>query len=315
MTELHAIEIKGLTKKFDDLIAVNQVSLSIKESELFGLLGPNGAGKSTLISMLCCQILPDEGTAHVLGHNIVKDAKEIKKVIGVCPQESILYDDLTAQENLTFFGDLYRVPRHELKKRVFNLLELMQLSERAQDKVGTFSGGMKQRLNISAALLHDPKVLFLDEPTIGLDPQARHVIWDLIEGLKKEGKTILMTTHYMEEADRLSDRVAIMDFGKIIAFGTPDKLKTILKEANVVEMVCRDFSEKTIKAIRKLDSVLKVSTTENVIKAIVKNADEALPDIVSVGIKHRVKVERIDVKEPTLEDVFIHLTGRTLREG
>jgi ABC-2 type transport system ATP-binding protein len=308
-----------LVRKFNGFTAVDGISLEIERGELFGLLGPNGAGKSTLTKIISCQIRPTSGSVKVNGISVTERPSDVKKILGVCPQENVLYDYLTARENLYFFGSLYRVPRRELKARVEELLEFTQLAERADVKVSTYSGGMKRRLNMAASLVHNPHILLLDEPTTGLDPQSRRAFWDMISRLKGEGKTTVLTTHLMDEADALSDRVAVMDHGKVIALDTPKALKETIGEEEVVELIC-DYDSSFVSALRKLRNVSDVAEgrdpKEDVrfLRLFTKDADTALPDIVAVSARHKIRVASLRVTEVTLEDVFIKLTGRSLRE-
>jgi ABC-2 type transport system ATP-binding protein len=223
MSNSNAIEVKSLHKSFGDLKAVNDVSFNVLQGEIFSLLGPNGAGKTTTISMLSCLLRPDEGDARILGHSIRDDAMGVKSVLGVVPQEIALYEDLSASENLAFWGKMYGLRGEALKQRVNDVIEIIGLTDRAKERIKKYSGGMKRRVNIGVALLHKPQIMFMDEPTVGIDPQSRRNILDSILALKKEGTTVLYTTHYMEEAQELSDHIAIMDHGKIIAAGTDRK--------------------------------------------------------------------------------------------
>jgi len=230
------IVINNLTKKFEDVTAVDCLSLNIARAELFGLLGPNGAGKTTTINVLCGLTQPSSGSVKVAGHDIQKETAQIKKLIGVCPQETPLYTHLTGRENIELFGNLYEMPRKKLKERTEKLLQILGLSEDADRRVGKYSGGMKRRLNLIMALIHDPEIAFLDEPTVAMDPQARHAVWDFIKDLKQAGKTVILTTHYMEEAQELCDRVGIIDHGKLIALGSPKDLMTTYHCGNLEEV-------------------------------------------------------------------------------
>jgi len=315
MTDIFAIEISGLLKRFKNITAVDDLDLNIKRGELFSLLGPNGAGKTTVMNILSTQLGPTEGTATVMGLDVVKEKRRVKEIIGIIPQETILYEKLNARETLRFFGDLYDVPRAKLDEKIKFLLDLVSLTDRQKDLVETYSGGMKRRLNIAASLVHDPDVLMMDEPTTGLDPQSRRALWDLIEGLKAQGKTILLTTHYMDEADILSDRVAIMDHGKIIALGTPEELKATLGKETVVEV---EFTQppgndvlKKLTAVKGVSDCVIVADT---VRCFVKDASKVLPRVVDTASKTKYSLARVRVTEPTLEDVFIKLTGKALRE-
>lgn len=219
-----AITVSHLTKKYEDKLALDGLSLQVAKGELFGLLGPNGAGKTTMISIVCGLIKPTSGSAEICGYNIERDAQKVKEQIGVCIQETAIYPYLTGKENLELFGNLYKVNKKAIRKRSKMLLEKMALTEDAKRVTGKYSGGMKRRLSLALALIHDPPIAFLDEPTVAMDPQSRHAVWDFLKELKTQGKTIILTTHYMEEAEELCDRVAIIDHGKLIALGAPKEL-------------------------------------------------------------------------------------------
>lgn len=223
-TKVTGIVIHDLTKKFEDVTAVDGLSLKIEKGELFGLLGPNGAGKTTTINILCGLLQPTRGSVHIHGHDIQKEPQKIKGLIGVCTQETAVYPYLTGRENVEFFGNLYTMDKAKLRKNTDNLFDKLSLTEDANRPVGKYSGGMKRRINLLMALVHDPEIAFLDEPTVAMDPQSRRAVWDFIRGLKKQGKTVILTTHYMEEAEELCDRVAIIDQGKVIAIGSPKEL-------------------------------------------------------------------------------------------
>lgn len=306
---MEAIQTFKLTKHFNNLVAVNGIDLKIGQGELFSLLGPNGAGKTTTINMLCCLLKPTEGTAQIMGHDIIKEPFKIKETLGVSPQETAISERLNSWENLTLIGKIHGMSSDEVKRRSGELLKLMGLTERGRDRVGKFSGGMKRRLSIAMAMVHDPSILFLDEPTLGLDPQARRVTWEHIAQLKGR-KTILLTTHYMEEADFLSDRVAIIDEGRIVAVGTPSQLK-----ANLI-------TTPTI-----------IISAENITPEIMQGLKARYPEVKKVDEKLRISGENLDfreltdylhsngatirsaaLEEPSLEDVFIQLTGKELRD-
>ena len=230
------ILIENLTKKFEDVTAIDGLSLEIEKGELFGLLGPNGAGKTTLIKVLCGLIKPTSGSVHVGGSDVLKEAAKVKELIGVCPQDTAAYPFLSGRENVELFGNLHTMPKKKLKKSTEELLEKLSLSEDANRRLGKYSGGMKRRINLIMALVHDPEIAFLDEPTVAMDPQSRHAVWDFIRELGEKGKTIIFTTHYMEEAEELCDRVGIIDHGKLIALGTPKQLKDKLKAKDLEEV-------------------------------------------------------------------------------
>jgi len=230
------IVIENLTKKFEDVIAVDGLSLEIDKGELFGLLGPNGAGKTTVIKVLCGLLEPSSGSAHVGGCDVRKDASKVKELIGVCPQDTAAYSFLSGRENVELFGNLHAMPKEKLKKNTDGLLEKMSFAEDANRRFGKYSGGMKRRINLIMALVHDPEIAFLDEPTVAMDPQSRHAVWDFIRELRNRGKTIILTTHYMEEAEELCDRVGIIDHGKLIALGSPKQLKDKFKAKDLEEV-------------------------------------------------------------------------------
>jgi len=305
-----AIKIENLTKKFDDFTAVDSVSLEIEEGELFGLLGPNGAGKTTIISILATLLKPSDGKAEINGF-FLHEQDKIRKSIGIVFQDPSLDDQLTGRENLEFHGRMYHMPKNLREKRIEEVLSLVDLKEKANSLVKTYSGGMKRRLEIARGLMHHPKILFLDEPTLGLDPQTRRNIWEYIENLnEKEKLTIILTTHYMEEADYLCDRVAIIDHGKIIALGTPDELKksmggdviSIEGEADKLGSV---LNEDWVKEKKLLDGKMNVT---------VSSGESAIPKILEIAGRGGILVNSVNLKKPTLEDVFIHYTGRAIRE-
>jgi len=300
------ITTKNLTKRFGDIAAVDALNLSIEEGEVFGLLGPNGAGKTTTISMLATLARPTSGTATVNGFDIRTQQKEVRKSIGVVFQEPSVDDLLTGRENLEMHGMLYGMERGLMNERVHEVLELVELTARANDFVKTYSGGMRRRLELARGLLHRPKVLFLDEPTLGLDPQTREHIWAYIARLAKEEKmTLVLTTHYLEEADRLCDRIGIIDYGKIVALDTPNVLKHGVG-GDVVEIRKKDFSESLVKGLK---FVKKVEQVENVIRLTVDDAHVNLQKLLAaVGT-----VESVEMREASLNDVFIKFTGRHYR--
>jgi len=307
------IEIDGLIKRFGNLLAVNDVSLKIKEGEVFGLLGPNGAGKTTLISMLCTILYPSSGSAEVNGYDIVKRPGSVRKSIGVVFQDPSLDDRLTGKENLELHAMLYNIDKKTREKRIEKVLEIVELEERAKDLVRTYSGGMRRRLEIARGLVHYPRVLFLDEPTLGLDPQTREHVWKYIKQLvKREKITIVMTTHYMEEADILCDRIAIIDHGKIIALGTPSDLKKSIGEETVILKIPGSVSSKTKEKINKVFPKSKELDGRIIIP--VKNAERQIKKIYEKAKRSRIDFIEIGMHKPTLNDVFLNLTGREIRE-
>src|SRR5512139_386208 len=262
MNNMLAIEVLDLRKSFGENQAVQGVSFEVKQGEIFSLLGPNGAGKTTTISMLSCLLRPDKGDALIMGHSISADAMGVKSVLGVVPQEIALYEDLTARENLTFWGKMYGLRGSALKSRVNEVLDVIDLTDRAGDRVGKYSGGMKRRVNIAVALLHKPKVIYMDEPTVGIDPQSRRRILDSVVALKQQGMTVLYTTHYMEEAEELSDHIAIMDHGKIIACGTNGELVKLVGEQTRIVLTVNVDSGKIADAWRSIPGVERVTTED-----------------------------------------------------
>jgi len=320
------LEANGLVKKFGDFVAVNDVSFTMEEGEVFGLLGPNGAGKSTTISMLTCLYPPNEGDMRIFGHDVVKDATKVKKLIGVVPQDIALYPTLSARDNLGFFGEMYGLKGRDLKERVETVIDYVAMRERAKDAIKTYSGGMKRRINLAAGLVHSPKLLFLDEPTVGVDPQSRNHIFESVERLNKEqGMAILYTTHYMEEAERLCDRVGIIDRGKIIALDTPKNLIGMLG-GGLIQIGLEREDEELRKAVSGLSEVRSADfvpqeETEDAMstKAMLKveartHANDALVQLIQLFNKRDVQMLSLETLEPNLETVFLHLTGKSLRQ-
>ena len=308
------VEIRGLTKVFDGRKAVDDLNLAIEKGEIHGLLGPNGAGKTTTIAMLATILSPTKGTATVDGYDIRRQPKEVRRVIGVVPQDVALYDDLTAAENLAYFAKLYGVVGERLKKRIDELLRLVQLRDRANDRVKSFSSGMKDRLNLAVGLVHEPRLLFLDEPTTGLDPQARLAVWEIIKKLQAEGVSILLTTHYMEEANYLCNRVAIMDDGKVIALDSPAVLKKSIGKLDVIAVKATGIPRSLLAKLRKLRGVKEVVQTSGGLRLLSPTADAILGQVIGLITSKKVRIDSLNVVQPTLEDVFIKLTGRTLRD-
>jgi len=301
------IRTGAISKHFGKLKAVDRVDLSINEGEVFGLLGPNGAGKTTLINMLSTLSKPTEGTAIVNGFDVITQSLQVRKSIGIVFQEPSVDDLLSGRENLELHGLLYGVPRELRRKRIKELMELVDLSDRADDPVKTYSGGMRRRLEIARGLLHLPKVLFLDEPTLGLDPATREVIWNYIKSLaKRGGVTILLTTHYMEEADALCDRIAIIDHGRIVVLGTPRELKEKLG-GDVVMLK----GKVNLARVRKLRFVKAARKANSEVMLTIDHAARNLQALLKVT----GRVENVEVRTPTLNDVFLHYTGRQIREA
>jgi len=312
------VQVDNLVKKYSDseVLAVDHISFEIQEGEVLSLLGPNGAGKSTTISMLSCLIKATEGDAYVDGKSIVKDPMGVKNVIGVVPQEIALYETLSARDNLLFWGRMYGMGGQQLKERVEEVLEQVNLKDRAKEKIKTYSGGMKRRINIAVGLLHKPKLIFMDEPTVGIDPQSRRRILDMVKELNQQGLSVLYTTHYMEEAEELSNRVGIIDHGKLITIGSQKALTQMVGEHETLRLHFGegDNIEHLVKSIQELPEVIQVSTTDHQILVMVPQAKEALPSVVSKANQNGVRMRSIDIEEPNLEAVFLHLTGRALRD-
>ena len=304
-----AIQAFSLSRKFGDLVAVDGIDLSIKEGELFSLLGPNGAGKTTVIKMLCCLLRPSSGTATVLGRDINEDPMAVKQIIDVSPQETAIAEHLNARENLSLIGGIRGLAKKEVKRRSEELLEMVGLAKRAKEQVRKFSGGMKRRLSIAMALVSDPQVLFLDEPTLGLDPQSRRGIWEHIAELKGK-KTIVLTTHYLEEADALADRIAIIDEGKIAALGTPQELKDGISDMQVMVVKAKNLPPDVIEGLKEIYP--EVKTTESGIE--IRAKELSFYEIVDYLRPRGVAIQSTSLKQPTLDDVFLHLTGKELRE-
>jgi ABC-2 type transport system ATP-binding protein len=308
------IEARGLTKKFDGLVAVNGISFQVKHGEIFGLLGPNGAGKSTTISMLCTILKPTSGTAVVNGYDVARHPAGVRRSIGIVFQDPSVDDRLTGRENLRVHANLYGVPRDKQKKQIGDVLELVELQDRADDLVRHYSGGMRRRLEIARGLIHFPKVLFLDEPTVGLDPQSRDHIWSYIQRLMKyEDLTIILSTHYLEEADRFCDRVAIIDHGDIVALDTPHHLKDELG-GDTIAVRTRD-NDRFYSIIQGAGLVKSIVRVGDEIKMTVDNAHTVLPRITELAARNDVYIESISLQEPQLDEVFLHYTGREIRES
>ena len=314
MSDLPAIEALDLRKSFGENRAVQGVSFQVKRGEIFSLLGPNGAGKTTTISMLSCLLRPDDGDARVMGRSIRSDPSGVKSVLGVVPQEIALYEDLTARENLTFWGKMYDLRGSKLKARVDEVLEVIGLRDRANERVGKYSGGMKRRVNIGVALLHKPQVVYMDEPTVGIDPQSRRSILDNVVRLKNEGMTVLYTTHYMEEAQELSDHIGIMDYGKLIACGTNEELVKLVGQQTRIDLTLNAHVESVTAAWREIEGVSHVAAENGAATALVNDSNLTLPHLFEAASRLSARITSVNIREPNLEAVFLHLTGRALRD-
>lgn len=310
-----AVEVFGITKNYGSLVAVDNVSFNVMEGEIFGFLGPNGAGKTTLVRILTTLIKPTSGNARVGGHDVIRDPEAVRYEIGVVPQAMTSDLDLTGFENMDIYGRFYGIPSRERKKRIHDLLETIGLTARAKDLVASYSGGMRRRLEIARVLVHRPKILFLDEPTIGLDPQGRLVVWDFLRKLREgDSMTIFLTTHYMEEAETLCSRVAIIDSGKVIALGSPDELKSQIPGNDIVTLTIENISEALADKIRSLPFVHTSNVEESSIRVYVDNGAQNLPALIEEAKASGEKVLSATVQEQSLEDVFIHYTGKSIRE-
>ena len=310
------LEVHNLVKKYGDLVAVNGISFDVKEGEIFSLLGPNGAGKTTTISILSTLFSPTSGDAIVDGHSVTKEPMAVKRVIGVVPQEIALYEELTALENMNFWGQMYGLSGKTLFNRVDEVLEQIGLKNRAKERIKTYSGGMKRRVNIGVGLLHKPKLLFMDEPTVGIDPQSRRAILESVKELNDSGMTILYTTHYMEEAQELSDRVGIIDYGELIALGTQPELTSRVGETDTLILHLGENEDPAFLAdeLRVMEGVLQANPTDHLVAIVTPSAEELLAPIVSRTNELGIHIYSVDMREPNLEAVFLHLTGRALRD-
>ena len=310
------LNVQNLVKNYGDFKAVKGVSFYIEEGEIFSLLGPNGAGKTTTISMLSTLYTPTSGDATIGGHSITKDPMGVRGIIGVVPQDLALYEDLTARENLIFWGQMYNMSGKPLTTRVDEVLEQIGLTDKAKDRVKTYSGGMKRRVNIGVGLLHKPRLLFLDEPTVGIDPQSRRAILDTVKDLNKQGMTLLYITHYMEEAEELSHRVGIFDHGEMIAIGTQKELTQQVGEAEtlILHVGENDDSEALAKTLKDIQGVQQATAADQEVSIVCAEAEDVLAAVVTKANDRGIKIRSIDIREPNLEAVFLHLTGRALRD-
>jgi ABC-2 type transport system ATP-binding protein len=308
------IKAVGIKKYYKKVRAVDGIDLEVREGEILGILGPNGAGKSTAISVISSLIKPDGGDVLFKGQSILKNPGDLRRVMGIVPQDVALYPDLSSAENLKFFGKLYGLRGEKLKTRMQEVLDLLELNGRAKDAVKNYSGGMKRRVNIGAALLHHPEVLIMDEPTVGIDPQSRSHILDTVKTLNKKGMTIIYTSHYMEEVEHLCDRIYVMDHGKIIASGTKEDLKNLMGGDDIVSLKTDIASEGFLKDLRGNLKVRNVDQKDGSITLMVQKDCDILSDIFEAASKNGVKLKSLDIKTPTLEDVFLYLTGRGLRD-
>lgn len=311
---MNAISLKDLTKKFDNKVVVDNLNLNIEEGEIYGLLGPNGAGKSTTISMICSLLHPTAGDIEILGHNTKNNLKGIKKDIGLVPQNIAIYDNFTAYQNLKFFGGLYGVKGSTLNSRIDEVLEFVGLTDVKNKKAKTYSGGMQRRLNIACALVHNPKIIIMDEPTVGIDPQSRNHIMNVVKNLNKNGATIIYTTHYMEEVETLCSKIAIIDKGKIIAEGTKDEITNLISDKTTLKVIVDNISNFDINNVKNIEGVCDISIKDNTIK-IMSTKDTTNLDKIIRSIEHSYcKILDLGFQKISLETVFLSLTGRNLRD-
>src|SRR5579884_3114894 len=306
-----AIEMKDLCKHFGSFKAVDHLSLSVRQGEIFGLLGPNGSGKTTTINMLSGLSRPTSGEVYVMGYNVHSEPRKVRQILGSVPQETALYEELSAWTNIDFHADLFGIPRREKKERITKLLDLVQLLDRKDSRVSTFSGGMKRRLALARALLHDPQLIYLDEPTLGVDVQARRAIWDYILSLRDQGKTVLITTNYLEEAQALCERIAIIDHGKLIAVDTPEHLKQTYG-GSVIELETTN-PHVPLDEIRALQGVKEVKQDGTHLTITTQGMHNVVPQIINI-ISQEGELQNIAVREPSLDEIFLRLTGTALRD-
>ncbi|HSV85956.1 MAG TPA: ABC transporter ATP-binding protein [Levilinea sp.] len=314
MTSFHAIEVNDLTRQFGAIQAIRGISFTVRSGEIFSLLGPNGAGKSTTISVLSGLLAPTRGEARIMGHSIQNDSVAARAALGVVPQDIALYNDLSARENLVFWGKMYGLRGKELNRRVDEVLEMIGLLDRQKGRIDTFSGGMKRRVNIGVALLHKPQVVIMDEPTVGIDPQSRRHILDSVKELNRLGMTVFYTTHYMEEAEELSDHIAIMDQGSIIASGAHEELVRLVGEQARIDLMVSGDTHVIASEWEKVEGVSRVSPNEHSIIVLAADSNLALPRLFETATACGARINSVDIREPNLEAVFLHLTGKALRD-
>ncbi|MBN8191947.1 ABC transporter ATP-binding protein [Bacillus sp. NTK074B] len=309
------LEVKELKKSYGNKEVVKNVSFTIEKGESFGLLGPNGAGKSTTISMICGLVPYDHGEVLVASQSVKQFPVLIKKKIGVVPQEIALYPTMSARDNLLFWGKMYGLTGAHAKKRVEEVLDIVGLKDRGKDRIETFSGGMKRRINIGAALMHEPELLIMDEPTVGIDPQSRNHILETVKALNEKGMTIIYTSHYMEEVEFLCNRVGIMDHGEVIALGTKSELCSRLAGSSYIQLKVESLSDQAMDVLKKTANDQMTFLQENgIIEVFAPNPQEAVASIITSSVQAGLKIESVEIKESNLETLFLQLTGRTLRD-
>ena len=308
------IELQSISKSYGNIVSLRDISFKIHDGEIFGLLGPNGAGKSTTVNIINTLLKPDSGQVYIDGINIFNDPLHCKMMMGVVPQEIALYDNLTAFENLMFWGGLYNVPKSELRAGADSILELVGLYGRKHDRIKTFSGGMKRRINIACSILHKPKILVMDEPTSGVDTQNRNHIFDVIEKLNNEGMTIIYTTHYMEEAERLCDTIAIIDLGTIQAYGSMEELKSVSGARDIITLTLSGHNDQLIRSIRDEFSFTVLDSSPDDIRMECDNLSDQISALVNHVEKNGAVIRGINTQGASLESVFLRLTGKKLRD-
>ena len=314
--ESKAIEVAGLTKRFGSFTAVDNVSFEVPDGEMFGYLGPNGAGKTTLMRMLTTLVIPTSGSAKIAGFDVVTNPADVRRQIGVISQAMTSDLDLTGYENLDIYGRFYGVPARERKERIKYLLDMVGLSSRAGELVAAYSGGMRRRLEVARGLVHKPKILFLDEPSSGLDPQSRRVMWELLRQIRQESSTTMfLTTHYMEEADALCSRIAIIDAGKMIVLGSPTQLKREIPGSDIVSIALESLSDGLVSCVKALPFVRNLHVEDETLRISVDSGATSLPALMDAIKSSGGRILSASIHEQTLEDVFIHFTGKSIREG
>ena len=315
-TEIKAVEVTGLTKKFGEFTAVDNVSFDVPDGEIFGYLGPNGAGKTTLMRMLTTLVIPTGGSAKIAGFDVVTHSADVRRQIGVISQAMTSDLDLTGFENMDIYGRFYGVPAQERKERIKYLLDMVGLSSRAGELVAAYSGGMRRRLEVARSLVHKPKILFLDEPSSGLDPQSRRVMWELLRQIREEGSTTMfLTTHYMEEADALCNRIAIIDAGKMSVLGSPAQLKREIPGSDIVSITVGGLSDELISYVKALPLVRNLLVEDETLRISVDSGATSLPALMDAIKSSGGRILSASIHEQSLEDVFIHFTGKSIREG
>lgn len=309
------LEVVELSKRFKNKEVVKGINFYMEKGETVGLLGPNGAGKSTTISMISSLVSPTSGDVRLKNESILKHPEKIRNILGVVPQDIALYMDLTARENLEFFGRIHRIKKKELENRIDEVMDIIGLKDREKDLVKTFSGGMKRRLNIGVALLHEPELLIMDEPTVGIDPQSRNYILETVKRLNREKNiSVLYTSHYMEEVEYLCDRIYIMDYGEVIAAGTKEEIKSILSTEQTIAIQVEILKGEFLQLVEALPNIKNMSIKDPIISVIVPKKANILNDVFKIAEEANTNVTSVQIETPTLEDVFLHLTGRQLRD-